>query len=431
MKFSKRLMVTLVLLAVLVVPSASAFGKQDKIELQITWWGSHTRHDQTIAVIELFEAANPNIDVVYEFSGWGDYWTLMTTKASGDNLPDVMQQDYAYMREWYSRDLLMPLDEYIADGTINLDDVPANLLESGQIDGKQYGISLGTNSQAVMIDVDLFEQAGVEMPSAQWTWADFEDTCMQIHEALDMWCFGGTLEDEALWKSLYIGYGDWVFADDGKSIGYEDDQPYVDFLNMILRLMDAGALPSEAEWAEYEDLGPENNPIVTGKSVMAYHWSNQVVAVANAAGEGRNFKLWPLPRPDGGQPQNYVKPSMFFAIPSTAKHAKEAAMFIDFFTNSVEANDIMMAERGIPISTTIRENLYAKVSPVQQEIFDFLALVTEDSSPVPPPDPAGWAEIRDNVFEIVFLDPVLYGEISPEEGAAYFREEANLILGRN
>jgi len=430
MKSGKALII-LVLLVALLAPATAAYGKQEKVELHITWWGSQTRHDKTIAAIELFETQNPNIDVIYEFSGWGDYWTLMTTKASGDNLPDVMQHDYAFMYEWYSRDLLMPLDEFIADGTINLADVPPALLESGQIDGKQYGISLGTNSQAMMLDLDAFEKAGVELPSPQWTWTEFEETCLKLHEALDIWCFGGTLEDEALWKSLYLGYGEWVFAEDNKSLGYDSDEHIVEFLNMILRLMDKGALPTEAEWAEYEDQGPENNPIVTGKAAMAYHWSNQVVAVANAAGEGRHFKLWHLPRPEGGQPENYVKPSMFFAIPASAKHPKEAAMLIDFFTNSLEANEILAAERGVPISTVVWEHLYESADPVQQEIFDFLARVTEDSSPVPPPDPAGWAEIRDNLYEPLFIDPVLYGEISPEEGAAAFREEANLVLSRN
>ena len=37
-----------------------------------------------------------------------------------------------------------------------------------------------------------------------------------------------------------------------------------------------------------------------------------------------------LPRPKGGQAENYLKPSQFISITSQSKHPKEAAMFIDF-----------------------------------------------------------------------------------------------------
>lgn len=431
MSSKKGLFITLLLLAALVIPSASALGSQEKIELRINWWGSQNRHDRTIAVIDLFEEQYPNIEVVFEFSGWGDYWTLMTTKAAGDNLPDVMQQDYAYMQEWVGRDLLVPLDPYIEAGTIDVAAVAEPVMASGQIGGQQFGIPLGTNSQAILIDVQAFEEAGMELPSPNWTWQEFEQVAMELHEKLGIWGYGGTLSDEALWKSLMMGHGTWAFNDEGTALGYDDDQPIVDYFNMILRLMDAGAMPTIQEWAEYADLGPEGNPLVTGEGVMSYWWSNQVVAITNAAGEGREFRLWHLPRPEGGQPQNYIKPAMFFSITSQAKHPDEAALFIDFFTNSLEANEILAAERGVPVAPAVREHLAPMLTPIQQETFDFLQRVEGDSSPVPPPDPAGWAEIRENVYDPLFADPVLYGEISPAEGAAMLREEVNLILARN
>ncbi len=103
----------------------------EKIELRVAWWGSQDRHDRTIAAIEQFEALHPNIDVVYEFAGWADYWTLMTTQAAGGNLPDVMQQDYARLEEWVSRGLLSPLDDFVADGTLNFANVAESALAGG------------------------------------------------------------------------------------------------------------------------------------------------------------------------------------------------------------------------------------------------------------------------------------------------------------
>jgi multiple sugar transport system substrate-binding protein len=103
-------------------------------------------------------------------------------------------------------------------------------------------------------------------------------------------------------------------------------------------------------------------------------------------------------------------------------------MFIDFFTNSVPANAILMADRGVPIASHVKEGMKGFLTPAQALMFDYMSQIDSDSLPVPPPDPSGWADVRNNVFYPEFHDPVLYGMITPEEGAATFREMANDIL---
>ena len=71
----------------------------------------------------------------------------------------------------------------------------------------------------------------------------------------------------------------WGSNAEGTALGYEDDQPLIDYFNMIMRLQDAGAIPNQQEATEMADLGPEQAPIVTERAVMDYRWSNQVVAV--------------------------------------------------------------------------------------------------------------------------------------------------------
>jgi multiple sugar transport system substrate-binding protein len=82
----------------------------------------------------------------------------------------------------------------------------------------------------------------------------------------------------------------------------------------------------------------------------------------------------------------------------------------------------------VPVSSVIRDSLKPMLEPAAVESFDFLALVEENSIPVPPPDPVGWADVRNNIYYPEFVDPVLYGLISPEEGAATFRQLANETL---
>ncbi|HMQ52959.1 MAG TPA: sugar ABC transporter substrate-binding protein [Anaerolineae bacterium] len=403
----------------------------ENIDLRIAWWGPKDRHDRTIEVIEMYEAENPNVEITFEFSGWEDYWTKMTTQAAGGNLPDVMQQDYARLEEWVSRGLMMPLDDYVESGTIDLSNVPEASIDGGRIDGQLYGINLGNNSQMVILDADAFERAGVELPPQDWTWQDFEEIALKLHEELGIWGIGLGLTNEQLWKSLYLGHGEWAYAEDGSQLGYSDDQIFVDYLNMLLRLQEAGAMLSrEDELAQFTGVGPENDPIVTGQAAMAIYWSNQITAIQNAAGEDRNFILTHLPRPEGGQPSNYLKPSMFFSITTQAQHPDEAARFINYFINDVEANEVLLAERGVPISPEIQQALEPLLGPPQRAAFEYVKRVEEDNSPIRPPDPPGHGDLVANVWFPEVIDPVMFGLISPEEGAAQLREMGTQILSR-
>ena len=60
-------------------------------------------------------------------------------------------------------------------------------LAGGVVDGSMYGINLGNNSEVFTLDVDAFEAAGVELPAVDWTWADFEEIAMALHEELGIY----------------------------------------------------------------------------------------------------------------------------------------------------------------------------------------------------------------------------------------------------
>src|SRR5690348_11815608 len=115
----KRTGLVLSLLLAITIVGIVPARAQTKKEMQVVWWGSQTRHDRTIKVINMYMAAHPDLNITYEFANFNDYFTKMNTEASGGQLPCVMQQDYAYITEWATRGLLLPLDDYVKDGTID------------------------------------------------------------------------------------------------------------------------------------------------------------------------------------------------------------------------------------------------------------------------------------------------------------------------
>jgi len=417
-----------------VPPTVAPTTAPQPVNLRIAWWGSQARHDRTIKVIELFQQKYPNIKIAYDFALWDDYWVKMNTQAAGNNLPDIMQQDYMQIATWVDKKQLMPLDPYIADGTINLKNVAEASIKGGVLGGKNYAINLGNNTLCFEVDVDAFKKAGVDLPSGKWTWADFEKTAMALKQKANVYGTADSLYNWELWRSIYLAMGQNIWSADGTQLGYTDDKPYADFLKTSVRLQQAKAIPTREE----EIAGKwtvENNPFVKGQAAMAWMWTNQIVASQTAAGATRNIQLAPLPVPVGAtMSSHYMKPSMFFSVTANSKNPKEAAMFIDFFTNSVEANEILLAERGVPISSAVRDGIKPKLTKVQVQMFDFAAQAEKTAGPVPPPDPPNTTDISGSDGSLLIsrvVDPIYYGKLSVEDGLALLRKEANAILAKN
>ncbi len=93
----------------------------------------------------MFQKEHPNIKLVTEYGNFDDHWTKLATQAAGGNLPDIVQQDYSRIAEWVAQDLMLPLDPYVENGTIDLSNVAETQSSGGKVDGKLYAVSLGIN----------------------------------------------------------------------------------------------------------------------------------------------------------------------------------------------------------------------------------------------------------------------------------------------
>lgn len=400
--------------------------------IRVAWWGSQARHERTIRALQLFERTHPGTTIAYEYASWNDYWTRLTTEAAGNDLPEVMQQDYQYLTEWVGRNLIVPLDAEAASGTLDLADVAESSLEGGRVDGKLYGVSLGTNSVCMMLDADAFARAGVELPSDDWTWADFEAIAVSLTRRLGRPAVSGNIVHDHVWRSMYLGMGLWAYAKDGRSLGYPqpDDAVFADHLLLARRLVATGAMIPYSDIVALRSKGVEDDRIVRGGSAITFLWSNQVVAVWTAAGlESRRFELRALPRISSrAGSSNYMKPAQFFSVTRTVSSPREPARLVDWFTNSVEANTVLMAERGAPIAGKVRDALKPLLAVPQQRVFEFLDRIQDDVAPLPPPDPVGNTDLINNVFIPRVVDPVMFGTIAPLEGMTILRREAARIL---
>jgi multiple sugar transport system substrate-binding protein len=160
---------------------------------------------------------------------------------------------------------------------------------------------------------------------------------------------------------------------------------------------------------------------------MAWVYSNQFVALSEAA--GRPLKLISLPRRTSDGPLSQtIMSSQMFCLAKNSKQKEAAAQFLNFFANSIEANEILQGERGVPIMRHVREALAADLSPVEQTIYQYLTDLGREAATEILLDSPVQAQIRDVYIRLA--EEVVFDRTTPEDAAKAFRAEAQGILDR-
>lgn len=399
--------------------------KPEKIEMRIMWWGSQTRHDRTMAVLDLYTQKNPHITFNPEFMGSNDYWQKLNTLVAANDVPDVFQIGNNFLT-YYSA--IEPLDEYIKNGLIDVSDTNENFLSTTRINGELLGISLGTNSLALLYDPAIFDQAGLSYPTTDWTWDEFEQACYTIKDKTGL--YGSSMLNDFFIGCIIsipqYGTNETFYNEDVTGLGYKDDQFFANYLQMKYNLTKAGAYPTPGELAEIKDI--EGDLIVTGKAAVTWVHSNQLVAVMNAANRPLAITVPPKRTKDG--PSGLcIRSSQAMSIYNKSKYKDEAANFISFFVNDIDANNILDGERGVPIMGKVRSALAEKADDATRQMYEFVDLAGKLASNPPPVEPAAQIEIQDVITRV--NEQVIFDQITPLETAQIMRKAVEQALQRS
>ena len=397
------------------------------------WWGSDTRHQITIEVIEKYEELT-GLDIEYEYYDGSGYWTQYQAKMASNSLPDVVQMGNNWLTYY---DTIIPLNEYIESGVIDTTDIPDGLLSVtvNQANGDVTGMSNGTNCRCMAYNPAIFDEAGVPYPTENWTWDDFADACRKIHEATGDFAVT-TLEYNSLvfsavtqWKEGYNFY-----TMDGTDFAFNGDtEPIAYLIELLDTLQKEGCI---ADYGVQNEIGSnvEADYIAYGDAAIMMLSSNQFSALSKVAAEsGISLNLCPIPRMTADGPSGMVvRSSQELCISATSEKKDIAANFINYWVNSIEANKILNCERGVSINTEVLDALIAddeKTDETTAKVYELIALVGSfpDSANTSPAEPAANEEISD-VLKKTYIQGLAEGKFeSAQEAADKFWEEAQEI----
>ncbi|MFC0211998.1 ABC transporter substrate-binding protein [Paenibacillus chartarius] len=400
----------------------AADGKKEPVTIRVAWWGGQARHDYTLKVIELYQQKHPNVKIESEYAAFDDYWKKLAPQAAANGLPDVFQMDISYLSQYGGRGQLEDLEPYTKNGTINVADISENNLSGGKVGGKLVAMNVGSNALQVTYDPQMLKDAGITLKQ-DWTFADWDAIGAQLKAK-------GKLLASDLRHDVYFPYylrtqGQKMYAEDGASLGYADDKPFVEFYTMYKKWYDGGYLLPLEKQAQKKGT-PEEDEVALGNALTSNGWSNQFLLVNTAA--KRPLEIAPVPNWNQNKAL-FLKPSMYLSIAKSSKVKEEAAKFIDFFVNDIEANKIIKGERGVPVSSKVKEALMPDLTPEQKKVFEYVAWAEKNSSQMDPPSPVGAVEVDKLLKDTV--EQIIYKKLTVEEGAAKFRKDANAILAKN
>ncbi len=173
----KKSWIVLVALFVAIVAVAAQVAAQDTTAelsgvVRVGSWESGDALTPWNNAIANFEAEHPNIDVQLEAVPQ-DYGTKLLAEFASGTAPDIFMSGDGDVSKWVALGASENLDPYI-DGANGFDRsvlFPA-VAAFGEVNGSTYYLTKDYSPLIVYYNSDLFQSAGVDLPTASWTWDD-------------------------------------------------------------------------------------------------------------------------------------------------------------------------------------------------------------------------------------------------------------------
>lgn len=334
-------------------PAATeAPASNEPVEITFMMWGAPEELAVWQAVVDDFQKANSNITVKVDVSDWDSYWTKLNTLIAGNTPPDVFAMDAPLYLDWQSRGALLNLQPYIDANPGFLDGFYPQTLTAYKVGDDYYGLPRDFQTIVLFYNKDMFDAAGLDYPTADWTYNDLLAAAKTLTKdndsdgKIDQYGIStDTWDMELFWSEAIWAYGGEIISDDhSKTLIGEGGAP--DAWVFIDSLYKEGVMPTPTTSGEFGfDL------FQSGMAAMTTigHW-----AVPGYVQAGINFDAAPMPKGPAGQATSVN--SAGFVISKNSKNADAAFEFIKFALS--EAGQKRLAELGfaIPVLKSVAES---------------------------------------------------------------------------
>lgn len=320
----------------------------EQINLRFVSWQTDYM-DLNEAVAEAYTAEHPNITVTFDYYGdmtATEYYKKVDLMVMGGEEMDIlMTSAFPEHAQRAGSGAYLPLDEYFEAEGVAPEEAYSIIQK---VDDKIYGIPGDLKSWFVIINKDMLDAAGLEVPSLDWTWDDYREyaKAMTTGEGASK-IYGSYFHswDHYDYLGMWSTYPDNpMFKEDMSGVNF-DDPDFKDWLQFRYDLenVDKSSMP-------YADVKSMNmnyrDKFFNGQIAMLPIGNFIVPELDDQDKYPHDFvtTFAPIPAWGDAEPGTTYTESHFYSVSKTSKHPQEAYDFIRFYTTEG------MRIRGISVS---------------------------------------------------------------------------------
>lgn len=366
-------------------------------------------HEQIVAA---FEAEHPDINVDIQVVPWGNYWDKLQTAVAGGEAYDVFWMNGANFPVYAANGVLMNLQEYMNAEGVDLSVYPESLVELYSLEGSLYGLPKDFDTIALYYNKDLFDAAGVDYPTADWTWDDLK-TAGRALTTDGNWGFASTTSDQSgYWNFIYENGGQ-VVNDAGTEV-LIGEPAACDAITYLYSFVQEGLSPDGATMTSVD---PWTQLFPGGRvgMVVGGSWLARTYADAEAT-----IDVAPLPRQEE---RASIIHGLANVVWAQSEHPDEAWAFAKFLGGEAAATLLAQSGTVIPAHNGFQDAWVESIPDMNLQVFmDALEYA------VPYPTTTQGSEWQTKIIEV--LGEVWNGNVPIDNACTDAAAAANAALGR-
>ncbi|MEX2540967.1 MAG: extracellular solute-binding protein [Trueperaceae bacterium] len=234
------------------------------------------------------------------------------------------------------------------DGHIDVSPFIASLMDVYTFDGRVYGVPKDFNTLALVYNTDLFDEAGVEYPDEDDTWADFADKLRGV-SALEDGVYG------ACFPTTYDRFGAFAFASGWQPPGVVEQPDFTDSamneaVDWYTGLIREGAAVTPADVGQ----GWTGGCLATEEVGVAIEGAWIVGFLRNDAPNLRYGATF-LPLGPSGERGNFIY-SVAYAVNSDSPNRDAALLVLEALTSPEAQQWVLEEGLAIPSRSELADN---------------------------------------------------------------------------
>lgn len=181
--------------------------------ISIAFSGEEFNEENLFDVLQdFYDETGISVEVIYVAStgGWGGFFSKIQTMVAGGDTPDLIRIAIEGFEIFRSNNMIVPLNEYeekYPEFAALVDDNHEKLTAPFTVDGQLYGYGFDWNNVVTHINLNILEEAGLEMPQAEWTIDDF----LEYSKAMTFTREDGTKVYGTTVPNTYFTLNAWLF----------------------------------------------------------------------------------------------------------------------------------------------------------------------------------------------------------------------------